>query len=766
MNLNIFRIGLVTLLLWVPASFVFAADDQASEKTEVMMREVSIIGSKFNIKDIAGSAAYLDTQDIRQHNVDDINRLLRRVPGVNLRGEDGYGLFPNISLRGVDSARSAKVTIMEDGVLQAPAPYAAPDAYYAPTTGRMAGIEVLKGSSQIKYGPRTTGGAINYISTRIPTADSIYLKAGFGSFNEIRNHMNFGGTRQTESGGKFGYLVELYTRNNRGFKRMIKTDIDHIASIRNSDELDTGFVRTEPMIKLSYEPKSNKYQRWEMKFGHTNLDANETYVGVSEGDIGVHTYRRYPGSRFDEIEATQFRSYIRHFIELSQKTKLTTTAYGNTFNRNWQKLNKVGGGNISEALAGNDQSDLDVLMGRSAGTLEIKNNNRAYYSWGVQFDLAHQLQTGDVEHNIEVGVRFHEDQIRRKQWTESMNQDVGGNVTSVTYNRRGGSDNKTQNVFAVATNVSDRMKFGKFTFTPGIRAEIMDAQYCSGDGCANSPSTEFDRTAAVLVGGGSVKYDWIDDADGRDVDIFGGIHRGFSPAGPSQQASGLSEETSIGMELGVRYANAKRAFSTEAVIYHTMLDNMLVSDSIGGTGGTQTRNAGKVENIGLEYSVNYDRGLDKGWGWQMPMYVALTWQSAVFLETGGSSSDQESIFAGSNIGNDLPYVPEFNISFGWGAMFEKWSYNIDANFLSKQWADGSNQSVQINPRTQAKDVRFGDIPSRLVVDGSLGYKLSKKARWFANIKNMTGKEYIVSRQPHGPRPGLPFSFMAGLEIQL
>ena len=77
------------------------------------MKEVSIIGSKFNIKDIAGSAAYLDTQDIRQHNVDDINRALRRVPGVNLRGEDGFGLFPNISLRGVDPSRSAKVTIKE-----------------------------------------------------------------------------------------------------------------------------------------------------------------------------------------------------------------------------------------------------------------------------------------------------------------------------------------------------------------------------------------------------------------------------------------------------------------------------------------------------------------------------------------------------------------------------------------------------------------------------------------------------------------------------
>jgi hypothetical protein len=87
MSLRLNNIGLAVLLLLGSSSAAIAADAEKKSSTdsaaieleeisasEILMQEVSVIGSKFNIKNIAGSAAYLDVQDIRQHSVSDINR--------------------------------------------------------------------------------------------------------------------------------------------------------------------------------------------------------------------------------------------------------------------------------------------------------------------------------------------------------------------------------------------------------------------------------------------------------------------------------------------------------------------------------------------------------------------------------------------------------------------------------------------------------------------------------------------------------------------
>jgi len=280
---------------------------------------------------------------------------------------------------------------------------------------------------------------------------------------------------------------------------------------------------------------------------------------------------------------------------------------------------------------------------------------------------------------------------------------------------------------------------------------------------------EGENTFTVVVGGASLKYD-VYDSGGRDFDIFGGIHRGFSPVDPINKIkNGLKHEESLGFELGARYKDAPKAFATEAVLFLTRIDDLVVNDSVGGTGTGSAANLGEVQTLGLELQANYDHGLRKGWVVQTPTYMSTTLTDARFMSSVGSD-DAESIFSGAVQDNQLPYIPQISVSWGIGAIYKKLSANIDANFVSSAYADGSNKACvcSADGGTGAANAneRFGKIDSRIVVDGSMGYQYSKKVRMFANIRNLFNTQYMVSRQPHGPRPGAPLTVMGGLEFSL
>ena len=96
---------------------------------EVVLDEIVVIGSKENARKLAGSNYYVDSKQLENEQITDINQVMKTVPGVYVTEEDGLGLRPNISIRAGVAGRSSKIHLMEDGVPIAPAPYAAPAAY-------------------------------------------------------------------------------------------------------------------------------------------------------------------------------------------------------------------------------------------------------------------------------------------------------------------------------------------------------------------------------------------------------------------------------------------------------------------------------------------------------------------------------------------------------------------------------------------------------------------------------------------------------------
>jgi len=727
----------------------------AEDANRVILDEVKVVGSKSNVKQIAGSAAYIDATDIQKQNYDNVDRVLRKVPGVYTREETGQGIFPNISIRGVDPGRSTKVTIMEDGILTAPAPYSAPAAYYSPTVGRMSGLEVLKGSSQVRYGPRTTGGVINYLSTNIPTQEEYYLKASFGTFGEIRNHLYFGNTIHTDS-GNFGYLIENYDRRNEGFRHINET-----ADFRNGND-NNGLKNTEPMVKMSFEPNTDKYQRFEFKFGYTKREVNETYLGLNESLFNQDPFQRLAASRFDKLDSEHFRTYLRHFIEMSDQTNIVTTAYGNHFFRNWQKSHDCRSTASSLSTCITSDAGLALLNGTGAGTWRLRNNNRNYYLYGLQTRATHTTTIGATDHKFSAGVRYHYDQIRRFQFNEDYTQDSSGAITSRSDGAPGSAGNRRQKTTALAINLEDEIKYGKWTVKPGVRYEHLWQRF---QRFAPESEQDRERNYGVVTGGGNANYKLNDRQD-----IFGGVFRGVSTPDPSGATKTgterVEEETSIGYEFGTRYTRPEHGFSTELIGFWTDFDDLVVSAITGASGALEgeTSNLGEVRSRGIEFQVQYDPAVSRGWSFNNPWYFTFTYTNAEFTSDAASAAiDEENIFTGAKDGNEVPYVPDVQFAIGTGFEFEKFSINFDGQYISETFGTGDNATTEVN-LGGAADPRFGLVDDVFLLDASMAYQFNSNVKAFTNFRNITDETYIASRLPHGIRAGAPFQMFGGMEF--
>ena len=94
--------------------------DSITALDEVIIKSNTILGNKFVARNRTGAAYYLSTDELADFNYTDINRALNKIAGINFYEEDGFGLRPNISIRGTSPERSSKIAIMEDGILISP----------------------------------------------------------------------------------------------------------------------------------------------------------------------------------------------------------------------------------------------------------------------------------------------------------------------------------------------------------------------------------------------------------------------------------------------------------------------------------------------------------------------------------------------------------------------------------------------------------------------------------------------------------------------
>lgn len=710
-----------------------------TSRDKIVMERVMVIGSAERAADITGSADFIDEEELDKNNYTDINRVLRQVPGVNIQEEEGYGNRPNIGLRGGRSERSADITLMEDGILIAPAPYASPSAYYFPRVNRMEAVEVRKGSSTIKFGPRTTSGAVNLISSSVPDVQEIESLTAYGTNNTKRLQGHYGNSYGFDW-GTFGFVVDASHDQTDGFK-----DIDIVGG-------DTGYSIQDLMgkIKFATDATADIYQSVEFKIGATEEDSDETYLGLTQADFDADPFRRYASTQVDNMESAHRQYHIRHFADFG-KVDATTTLYHNQFSRNWYKLDDITIGGVRESLSSalDDPTYLAALRGEAnldgsaANNLTVRANNRDYYSTGIQTDLATAFGISETDHALEFGIRYHYDKEDRFQ-NEDLYSITNGIMALTNAGAPGSQANRHATAKATALYVQDEISYSNWTFVPGLRYEYIETKredFNNGEVLEN--------TVDALIPGIGVGYAFTD-----SVSVFGGVHKGFAPPSPSSTSDDVEE--SINYELGSRYTG--NLFNAEIVGFFNDYSNLLgectlSSGCSGGSTGDQF-NAGEVDAYGVEFALGYDAApvFNMREDISFPINFNYTFTQAEFQNSFVSSFDE---WGNVSAGDELPYIPEHQFFISAGVVTPKWEINVAGKYVDEMRTQAGSGSI---PSNQGTDEHF-------IIDVAGEYEIFDNTRLFGTVDNLFDTEYVSARRPAGARPGKPLTAIAGIKFE-
>lgn len=714
--------------------------DSVYQLQEIVVSSQQILGSKFKARNRTGSAYYISPEEIRRLGYTDINRMLKAVPGVNMYEEDGFGLRPNISLRGTKAERSERISIMEDGVLAAPAPYSAPAAYYFPNVARMEAIEVLKGSSQVQYGPFTTGGAINLVSTPIPNSFSGKANISYGSKNTFKSHTSVG-----SSWKHFGYMVEYLRYQSDGFKKYE----DHAAK---------GFKRNDIIAKIRVKTDHVKgvNHALELKFGYADENSDETYVGLSADDFKRTPFLRYAGSQMDKLKTDHRQWVATYLLTFSNKLKITTNAYYNYFHRNWYKLNDVRAGitskekrSIADVLVDPETNIryFDILTGktdREGEALLVRANNRTYRSRGIQTRAEYRFNLNEFFFDLEFGLRYHADEEDRFQWDDSYSM-KNKKMVQFMEGIHGTNANRVTSANALAGYLLAKLRYDAWTVTAGLRYEDVDLlkkDYTKEDlARSGKVRIETPNHARVLIPGVGLHYQLMPAAS-----VFFGIHKGFAP--PSAELY-QKPESSVNMELGTRVAIGN--FRAELIGFYNNYSNMLGSDlaASGGAGTLEQFNVGEARVKGAEFLVQY-QPLPKNCNVRLPLQVSYT-----YTDTEIRNSFESHSWGNVVRGDEIPYIFKHALNMQLGIEC-KWFYaNIGARY---------NSDMRTSPG-QGTIAEREKVPANLIFDASLNVFVNKYLTVRLNAINLTNRVYLTSRHPAGLRAGHPFGIYAGANVQ-
>ncbi len=675
---------------------------------------------------IPGSVARMDAGDLKKMGPLSANEALRGFTGLHIRDEEGAGLRINLGVRGLDPDRSRNVLILEDGIPVALKPYGEPEMYYSPAIERMTGLEVIKSSGQIAYGPQTIGGVMNYITADPPD--------------------EFGGRFRLQAGGGGYFTAMAQTGTTEGNTGVVLNYL-----YKRADQL--GYVAFDihdinAKVKIDFNERSGV----QLKLGTYRETSNSTYIGLTQTmyDRGGQDHVRMAPD--DRLNVSRESASVVYHYRIHSGLRLSTTVFGYKVSRDWRRQdfsydpdapNRTG-------VVWGDPSVPGGAIYMQSGT---GNRNRSFEVYGVEprFSLSYGGIT-DGNHRLRGGVRV----MRERAYEQRINgsrPDASSGVLQNDEIRTGTGYSgflQNENQISQRLSVSTGLRMEHYVY----EREILRARFA---GELTDTSVVNRSSTTALIPGLGFNYN-ID----QELTLFGGLHRGYSPPRVKDAITNTGEvieldaELSWNSELGLRYRST-HWLSGELTAFFMDFSNQIipVSESAGGTGAGLV-NGGETRHYGLELQVGIDFSHLLAEGYRLEWVSGLTglrsfFNSDRFFEIEGQSVNAKN--------NRSPYAPQFighqRIS---ASSPGGWGIQLNGHFTGSQYSD------VLNTHTPTPDGRTGKIGSQFHLNANLLYEWKSTGITFnLAVKNATDSRHIISRRPAGIRVSTPRYFTMGAD---
>lgn len=498
--------------------------------------------------DETGTVVVVDRETIERVQPLSTEDVLRRIPGINIKGEEETSIVANFGIRGL-SASESKSLVLEDGVPVAPGLFIGNDRYFNPRIQRVDAVEVLKGSASLRYGPSTIGGVVNY-KTRTPD-EGISLSSRVGSFN-LREVNVEAGNRST-SGDAYAGVVATMAKSD-GF-------------------MDKGYEMNDIMFKAGVDLAGN--QRVGLKFSWHENDANISYRGLFLDDFLAG--ERYNPAPDDWYLTERVAFDINHEWALNNGITLNTVAYWSDMSRDYWRYNV-------DTAASN-------AAGRWVYTDNLNGNNRSFERTGIESRLSFEHALLGSTAYSELGLRLMRETANDTRIRATRTQDRTGT------NDRHHIDEATSYAAYAQTRFSPT---DRLSITPGLRVESYEqkrTELTNNNAMVKTSNTE-------LLPGVGATYELTSTAQ-----FYGGVYRAFSPATNGVALDGLKDqdldgERATNYELGLRGSTTKLNY--EVAAFFMDFSNQVVTGN--SDPNLSQSNAGKTEHLGMEFMLGYNLG--------------------------------------------------------------------------------------------------------------------------------------------------------------